>query len=250
MMSLTEANLLEIVKKQYFFKLKAYMGLFYTMIAVQALGILLSLNGVMSSGTGSGEFSVSTKIFAGDIIITLTMTWAFFVAYNLTANEYRKTDFMFVTNRLSSNLSSVGFVLTISAIAGVTASLAGVLLRVIIYFTHGSQNIASQYFFILPQELLLSIIATTFYIILISAISYFFGALTQKHKRFAVLLPALVIGLLFLKARGMGNVGVILGEIAYFFTNESSLMLFMIKIIGVAFILFYSSILMSNRLEV
>ena len=249
-MSLTEANLLEIVKKQYFFKLKAYMGLFYTMIAVQALGILLSLNGVMSSGTGSGGFSVSTKTFAGDIIITLTMLWAFLVVYNLTANEYRKTDFMFVTNRLSSNLSSVGFVLTIAAIAGVTASLAGVLLRVIIYFTHGSQNIASQYFFILPQELLLSIIATTFYIILISAISYFFGALTQKHKGFTLLLPALVVGLSFLGVRGMGNVGVILGEIAYFFTNESSLMLFMIKIIGVAFILFYSSVLLSNRLEV
>ena len=249
MMSLTEANLLEIVKKQYFFKLKAYMGLFSTMIAVQALGILLSLNGVMSSGTGSGEFSVSTKIFAGDIIIALTMIWAFFVAHNLTTNEYRKTDFMFVTNRLSSNLSSVGFVLTAAAIGGVTASLAGVLLRVIVYFTHGSQNIASQYFFILPQELFLGIIATTFYIILISAASYFLGALTQRHKGFTVLLPALAIGLLFLGARGVGNVGVILGEIAHFFTNESSLVLFMLKIIGVAIILFYSSILMSNRLE-
>lgn len=248
-MSLTEANLLAIVKKQYLFKLKAYLGLFLTLIAVQALGILLSINGVMSSGTGNGELSFVAKIFAGDYIIGLTMIWAFFVAHNLNTNEYRKIDFMFVTNRLSSNLSSVGFVLTAAAIGGITAALAGGLLRVIIYFTHGSQNIASQYFFILPQELLLSIIATTFYIILICAASYFLGTLTQKHQGFAVLLPVLIIGLLVLTARDMGNINVMLVKIANFFTNESSLLLFMLKTSGVASILFYSSILMSNRLE-
>lgn len=249
-MSLTETSILEVVKKQYFFKLKAYMGLFLTMIAVQVLGVLLSLNGVMSSGANSGELFVEAKVFTEDFIIVMTMIWALIIARNLAINDYKKNDFVFVTNRLSSNLSSIGFVLTAAVIGGVTASLTGSLLRVLTYFTHGTQNIASQHFFIMPQELLLSMIATSFYIILISAIGYFFGALIQKHPFLTVLLPVLVIGLLILGIRGVGNISTVLLATANFFANESSLFLFMIKIIGVALIFFYSSILMSNRLEV
>ena len=250
MMSLTGANLLETVKKQYFFKLKAYVFLFFNMIAVQILGILLSFNGVMSSGTGNGGFFVSVKTFAGNLIIILTMIWAFFVGRSLATDEYRKTDFVFVTNRLSSNLSAAGFALTAAIVGGVTASLSGVLFRIIVYFTYGSQNIADQHFFVKPQELLMSMIATTFYIILISAIGYFFGTLARKHPGFNVLLPAAFVGLLFLRVGNVGNISVVLEGTVNFFIKESSLMLFMIKITGVVFALFYSSILMSNRLEV
>lgn len=220
------------------------------MIAVQMLGILLSFNGVMSSSTSMGGFSVSVKTFAGNLIIILTMIWVFFVGRSLTTDEYRNNDFAFVTNRLSSNLSAIGFALTAAIAGGVTASLSGVLFRIIVYFTYGSQNTGNWHFFIKPQELLISIIATTFYIILISAIGYFFGTLTRKYPGFNVLLPAAFVGLLLLRAGNVGNISIILEKTVNFFIKESSLMLFMIKITGVVFVLFYSSILMSNRLEV
>ena len=219
------------------------------MIAVQALGILLSFNRVISTVPVAGTF-VTVKVFAGDVIIILTMIWAFIVGRSLTTDEYKNTDFVFVTNRLSSNLSGVGFALTAAIIGGITASLAGILLRIIIYFIYGSQNIAARHFFVEPQELFMSIIATIFYIVLISAIGYFFGTLTRKHPGFNILLPVAFVGLLLLSAGDVSNTGVILEEIVNFFTKESSLMLFMIKITGTVFVLFYSSILMSNRLEV
>ncbi|MGF7185406.1 hypothetical protein GGQ84_001493 [Desulfitispora alkaliphila] len=249
-MSLTETNLLQIAKKQYAFKLEAYMGIFFTLIVVQALGILFSMNGIMSSGTTTGEMFVSAKVFAGDMIITLTMIWVLFLALNMTIDDYRRADFVFVTNRLSSNLSSIGFVLTAALVGGVTASFGGVITRVLAYYSYGSENIASQHFFILPQELLMSIMATTLYIILISAIGYFFGTLIQIYRGFIIILPTIFIGLVIMGTRGVGNIGVLLPEAVKFFTNESSLVLFAIKVIVTALVLFYSSILISNRLEV
>ena len=74
--------------------------------------------------------------------------------------------------------------------------------------------------------------------------------MTRKHPGLNILLPVAFVGLLFLIGGDVGNTGVILGEIVNFFTREGSLILFMIKITGTVFGLFYSSILMSNRLEV
>ncbi len=57
MMSLTGANLLVTVKKQYFFKLKAYVFLFFNMIAVQILGICFHLMGLCHQVPVMGDFS-------------------------------------------------------------------------------------------------------------------------------------------------------------------------------------------------
>ena len=51
MMSLTETNLLSIVKKQYRYKSKANAGVFFNLIAAQMLAFLFSLNGVVIIST-------------------------------------------------------------------------------------------------------------------------------------------------------------------------------------------------------
>jgi hypothetical protein len=52
MMSLKTINLAETVKKQFVFKLKANIDVFSSLVGIQLLAILFSLNGVGSMGMG------------------------------------------------------------------------------------------------------------------------------------------------------------------------------------------------------
>lgn len=245
-MYLTEANLWDVVKKQYSYKLKAYMGLFFSLLAVQVAALLMSLGSVGGSGTGTGDLFVSVRFYSGDIIILFTLLWAFITGITLTTKEYRHTDFSFITNRISSNLSSIGFLLTLCIAGGVLAILSSILLRVIVYFFIGSTDVTSQYGI---QEILIGMIATASYLILISAVGYFTGMLVQFNKIFIVLLPALYFGTFITNVRIYGNDSFIIKTIE-FFNTESSLALFSIKVIIAAIILFGSAVLLSNRMEV
>lgn len=50
--------LMDIVKKQYFFKLKAYRSVFITMIITQLLGLALSIEENSSSGFSAENYSI------------------------------------------------------------------------------------------------------------------------------------------------------------------------------------------------
>jgi hypothetical protein len=95
------------------------------------------------------------------------------------------------------------------------------------------------------SELFFGIIVTTFYMMLISAISYFYGMLIQLFKPFVLLLPAFFVWSLFFTGTSSP-----LLEIIEFFVTESSFVLFTIKIFIIVTILYLVSILISNRTEV
>ncbi|MFS0647468.1 hypothetical protein [Siminovitchia sp. 179-K 8D1 HS] len=74
-MSLTEPNLFDIIKKQYAFKLRAFMGVFISLAATQLLGMLFSIGGVSSYGTSSNNMSVTVMYFSADMTIIFTNDW-------------------------------------------------------------------------------------------------------------------------------------------------------------------------------
>ncbi|MBU7005978.1 hypothetical protein [Phosphitispora fastidiosa] len=250
MMSLTETNLIEVTKRQYFYKLRGYMSMFLNMVGVQIVALLFSSGGVSgSSGMSSNNIQFSVNWFSADMVISFTLMWAFVVAIYLTTNDYRNIDFGFVSNRLSSNISNIAFLLTAGVAGGITASLAGYLIRVIVYLSTGSQNIVSENFLILPQELLAGTIAAALYIILVSSLGYFVGVLAQLHKIFVVLLPALIFGAMIAETRIAGKPQTFV-KLTEFFTNEGSFTLFALKVMITVVVLFWGGIIMSNRLEV
>ncbi len=250
MMSLTETNLIEVTKRQYFYKLRGYMSMFLNMVGVQIVALLFSSGGVSgSSGMSSNNIQFSVNWFSADMVLSFTLMWAFVVAIYLTTNNYRNIDFGFVSNRLSSNLSNIAFLLTAGVAGGITASLAGYLIRVIAYLSTGSQHIVSENFFILPQELLAGTIAAVLYIILVSSLGYFVGILAQLHKAIVVLLPALIFGTMIAEAKIAGKPQTFV-KLAEFFTNEGSFTLFALKVMITVVVLFWGGIIMSNRLEV
>lgn len=247
-MSLTQVNMKDIVKKQYRYKLKAYIQVLSSLMFIQLLALLFSLNGVASMGSGGGLVDLEVKYYSADMVLAFTMLWGFISAILITTKAYRNDDFVFVANRLSSNLANILFLLTASVIGGITAILSSYLLRVVIQLFQTDVILKSSQVLAAPWDLLLGIFSAVLYIFLVCSLGYLVGTLVQLNKLFAVLLPAGFIGLLLLNGLS-GNAGLI-GSIFVFFITESSLPLFVIKVMVTAGLLFFGSAVLSNRLEV
>lgn len=244
MMSLTKTSVLAVAWKQFRFKTKIHAVKFITLLAAQLLALLLSFGGVSTSGFDSDAISFIIRYISGDLIVVFSLIWVFVTGYNVAGSSF-KQDFTFVSNRLSSHLSSIAFLLASAIIAGVTATLCGVLLRVLAVLVQGGQNYSGL--FIPPLDLVSGIYAAILYTLLVSAGGYLFGMLVQKNRAFLVLVPALFLGALFMKAETTGR---LLIDAVYFFTKENSCFLFFLKVFLTATLLFGLVILFSNRMEV
>ncbi|MGM0876247.1 MAG: hypothetical protein ACQEWV_16120 [Bacillota bacterium] len=247
MMYLTEVKLFDVVKKQFMYKVKAYLSVFSSLLIIQAIGILLSTNGSSSFGTGSNGLSLEMSLYNGNIIIIFTMLWAFISAIIITSKAYRNDDFVFISNRLSSNLSNIGFLLLASIVGGITCMLSGVLLKVVMYFMLDDRNVIGT--LISFQEIMLGIIVSIFYLFILTSSGYLVGMLVQLSRWFSVLLPTLFFGYVFLGVNKNGEAPLIV-ETVKFYVEEASISLFLLKVIVSASFLFYISIILSNKMEV
>ncbi|MEH7114488.1 hypothetical protein V7124_19305 [Neobacillus niacini] len=244
-MSLSKTSMLDIIKKQYTFKLRAYMQVFMSMVFIQMLGILFSFNGVGMSGGGSNTLSVNVHYYSADIVVAFTIVWAIISAILITTQAYRNDDFVFITNRMSSNFSNILFLLTASIIGGITAIMSTYVMKVLMYVLGRTEYLSSP---IAVPEMLIGFGATILYVFLGTAIGYFIGTLVQLNKVFVVLVPGVFIGMIVLGAGSMN--GGFFQDMIKFIFMESSFALFFIKIIILVILLFSSSAMLSNRLEV
>ncbi|OIK16552.1 hypothetical protein BIV60_04400 [Bacillus sp. MUM 116] len=242
-MSLSNPSLGHVVKQQFVYKLKAYQQAFISLVIVQGIAILFSIGGVGMMGSGSQSINISVKYYSADIVVVFTLLWGFITAINLTTKAYRYDDFAFVTNRISSNLSNILFLLTGSVIGGVTAMLSASLLKIIMVYVLNYQFVAPLSTMGVPVEFMLGILTTCLYLFLFCALGYFVGMLVQIHKLFIVILPAVLLGGAF------GKEKLFIKLLGILFT-ESSLSIFIVKIIVAIALLFYSSVILSNRMEV
>lgn len=245
-MSLTIANLTDIVKKQYVFKLKANIDAFSSLVGIQLLAMLFSMGGAGSFHSSSDtKLEISVSYFSADVIIGFSMIWAFATAITITTKPYRNHDFTFVTNRLSSSLSNIIFLFTASIIGGTTAMLARNLPLALRYLFFEQQTYS---FPIIAQDFLLGIAMAILYLFGVSAIGYFVGTLVQISKLFVVFIPALIIGLLFFD--GAMSREPFIANIFQFYFLESSIGLFILKIAITTALFFIASIRILNRMEV
>ncbi|MBM7604197.1 hypothetical protein JOC75_002170 [Metabacillus crassostreae] len=246
-MFLTEVKLWDIVKKQTHYKLNANLSVFSSLLLIQVVGILLSTNGSGNTSMGFNGDSINISFLTGDLIIIFTIIWAFISAIIITTKAYRNDDFIFISNRLSSNLSNILFLILASIVGGVTSILSGILLKVILLFV--LKNDYTLGTLISFQELLLGMFVSFLYIILFAAIGYFVGMVIQISKWFSILIPTLLIGNSIVSAN-QGKEEFLVAEVFRFFAQESSLLLFFAKVIFTSSILFFFSVILSNKMEV
>lgn len=245
-MSLTEAQLFSNVGRQFQYKFKAYSKVFISMIMIQLIAILLSLGGNENFGSGDGNVEINAHYYSADLSLILTLLWILLTAIHVTSKAYREDDFVFVTNRISSHLSNVVFLIAASGIGGLTSLFSGYLLKIMlavsgkhVLFSSGAVGF---------WDLLIGFFGITFYCILFSAAGYLIGTLIQLHKSFALIIPAFIFGLGLLAGRSPH--GKIVLTLIHFFSSESSLLLFILKTAVTAGIFFGVSITIFNRMEV
>ncbi len=246
MMYLTETNIAEIVKKQYLYKLRAHYGIFTSLLLTQLAALAFSFMGSGTMGTGNNGFSINVTYYTGNVIIAFTMLWAFICGVSMNSRQVKDGDFSFVTNRLSSNLSSIAFMLTATIIGGICAMLGSSLIKTITYF--GSNNIINHSFSVPFNQLLTGIIATILYVSLLGMLGYFIAGITQISRIFVFLLPVGFVGFIFLEGR-TGGQG-LLFYVVKFYATETSLLMLALKVVAVISCLCYLTIFISNRQEV
>ena len=246
-MYLTKVSLWEVVKKQFRFKMKSYRGMFTSLMMLQIIGILFSLGGEGGGGGGSETFSYDMNYYSGNIILAFMMIWAFISAIVVTTQAYRFDDYSFVANRLSSHLSNILFLGWASVIGGVTFVLASQSLKLAILFQKDREFIESQPITML--QMAEGLAATILYLFLFTALGYLAGMLVQRNKAFIIILPALLFGSLFLNVF-LASESTLVIDIGQIFVRETSILLFMLKVLLTSALAYAISVWVSNSLEV
>ncbi|HJV31419.1 MAG TPA: hypothetical protein VJ558_04435 [Bacillales bacterium] len=244
MMSLSKPSLIQVVKKQYAYKLKSYAPFFLTLIVLQLVAALFSFNGVGMEGMSGDGLDLEIHHYSADFVVIFTMIWAFITSIQITSKVHRDDDYMFIANRKSSNFSNTLFLLTASFICGLTAILSTYLIKTMMYYFNSQHYISTSNILTAPADFFLGIFSTSLYVFLFCALGYFVGTIAQVHKLFVVLIPVVFIGTLILSARS-GK-----ATIFYFIFAETSITLFLVKILCLVMILFSSAFVISNRMEV
>ena len=245
-MSFVIPNAAKVVKTQYLYKLKAYGQVFLSLVFIQLLAILFSLNGVGQMGSGSEDIEIKVQYYSADLVVVFTFLWGFITATLITGKGYRYDDFTFITTRLIGNLSNAFFLLTASILGSITAMLSTFLIKWIMVLVKGPIYMQQDVLPLTFAEFLIGVASTAFYIFFFCSIGYFVGTLIQLSKLFAFLLPVLFFGLLFLD----GIDGAVVKIVYPFIFTESSIVLFVLKVFSITGLFFSSSFFLSNRLEV
>jgi hypothetical protein len=178
MMSLIETNLFEAAKKQYFFKLKAYFELIFSLVVFQIIGILFGLGGISSEAT---NYVTITK-YSSTVVMLLTIFILCGIGIVIQTEKYRKINETIVGDKYSSGFSDIAFIITLCILGGITSTLSGYIFRAIFYFTDSGKNIVSEGFYIPSEVLAVSIISTILYAVLISSLGYLAGALIRLSE--------------------------------------------------------------------
>ncbi|MCA0972038.1 hypothetical protein LCM20_15635 [Halobacillus litoralis] len=246
-MSFVQVKTSEVVGKQFLYKLKSYGGVFTSLVVIQLLGVFFSLSGSSSHGTGGLGFSFNIRTYSADIIMAFTIFWGFMTALLLTTKAYREDDFAFVTNRLTSNLSTISFLVTAGIIASLTACLSSFLIQVAAYIQ------GSEVHMLFNKEDMLASLGyaaayTGFSILLFNSIGYLAGMIIQLNRLFLFILPTVFIGsLIILGVNDGGNPVAVLVQFIYF---EPVFWLFILKTLVLSVLFFALAALVSRRLEV
>ncbi|MFB1082893.1 hypothetical protein [Jeotgalibacillus sp. JSM ZJ347] len=243
-MSLATVSTGNIIRQQVIYKCYAMADLWRSLVVIQLIAIFFSALGSGGMGTSDDIFSLSVSTFSNDIVFFFTVFWMLVASALITSKSYRYEDFSYVTTRLISQVSN-GILLLVTVL---TASLFTILSNYVIYlsiflfrndeFYPGLATVGA------PGELLLTFSAMFGYLLIASAVGYFFGVLIQFSKFFIAIIPLVLFGPTMVRSLFIFEFGY------YFYAQESSIILFMTKTIITALLLYAASILVMNRKEV
>lgn len=249
-MYLHETNANNIAMKQFRFILRTNISIFTILFILQIISSIFMLGSWSSSSISHSydTISVSWNTFSNDGIVGLTLFWAMVVGILLTASTQRDQAFTFVTNRWTYHLGNLYFFCFAAMIGGASTILLSSVPKVYGLLRYDSLILETTGLLSSPMDFISRFIVMTMYTFLVLIVGYTIGMFIQLNRLFIVVIASLFILINF-----------VLGYGAYyindrnwfaFFTEETSLLLFIMKMLSVASILFLATAWATNRLEV
>ncbi|MFA1819325.1 hypothetical protein ACDX78_03805 [Virgibacillus oceani] len=245
-MSLNNMSLGSTVIRQFQYKLKAYNGVLSSLVVIQIIAILFSLNGNASFSSGGSGVSIHATVYTNVTVIIFTILWIIAHSVMMSTKAEREHGFTFVSNHTSNHLSNALFILLASVIAGTTTILAGFLLRVIVYFFNETSPVLDANVHYELSDIFIGIFSMIFYLILIGSVGYVLGTVSQLHRTLPYLLPVLLIGVFIWLVQRDPE---LIGRIVAFYFQEANAFLFILKVSVTSVVCFMTSILLTKRLE-
>lgn len=247
MMSLNKISLPAVVKNQFLYKLRAYTGVFTSLVILQILAILFSLGANGGGIGGSGGAEIQYSYYSIQSVITFTFIWGFIHSIIMTTKTDWENAFSFIGNRLSNDLSNAIFLFFASVIGGLATVLTAFTVRVIVYYFIAGETLIAKNFILTGEEIFSGTVTIIFHLLLFCAMGYLLGTITRLHRLMPVLLPVSIIGIII--ALVQVNSNLLLHFIVFYF-EETNPWIFIIKIVISVLFLFGASILISSRTEV
>lgn len=248
-MSLKTVPLSQVVKQQFARKLKAYSGYLTSLVIFQVIAILLSLgNGATSINSTSGGTGVSIEVYSADNVLSMTLLWSFITGILITNKYNREIDLTFISSRLSMSLSNIAYLLMINIAAALTVVLSGFLLKLNVRFSSGSEQLLNSAHLLGVDGWSKGVAVILLVLFLTSALGYFLGVMASAKRAvkvsFYVLLAAFFIVVMLTAwitpIETLWNV----------YADESSFVLFAVKMIVTAAALFSLATYLIKKQEV
>lgn len=239
--SIHQTNTFTLLKNQFFYKIHAHHSMFATMMIMQILGLIFSYSSE-SWGTGTENLYVHMTIYSGNIIITFSLIWAFLMAFMLTRNPIKNMMNTFITTKKVNHLSNFLFLIFLSVIGGISCYLISFLFKSIIVLFQSEKTILIEQ--VTLFEVFIGTIATILYMLLVTAVGYLIGEMIQLHKIFIAIIPITIVGFIIIFPEE------VIAPIFQFFTWETNMFIFAVKIICVVSGMFLLSTLFDKHMEV
>ncbi|MGE7546267.1 hypothetical protein [Sporosarcina newyorkensis] len=246
MMFSTQWSVHELAKRQFLFKFNANGPIFTMLIVLQIIStVFLSGASTSTSSYEDGDTLLSFNYanVSNDGQVGLTLFWAFIVGFLLTSAAQRNESFAFVTNRLTFQLANFYFFCMAALFGGVTTVLLGSVMKIVAIFNDNA-IIETSGLFSAPLDFFSQIIAMTAYTLLLMLVGYTLGTFIQFSKLFIALFALIWIAFTQISFGSDSN------GLLNFFYGETSILLFILKVLIAIALLFGVSFWVTNRLEV
>lgn len=233
----------DAVKRQLFFKLKAYHNLIGTLFLFHIIALFFSIYG-QSSSVMNDYVTITNHTYTADIIIVFSFIWILTVSFYMTNRTSKNVMFSFVMSKMSNHVANILCMLCLSTLGAISSVLLGVATRLGMIFYYGFDHMFT-YESLSISQLFVAILVVFLYNVLIFSFGYMIGEIIQLHRSFVLLVPIVLFGLLIFTVN-------IFNE-AYMFTfyiMETNLFIFIVKVLGSTVLFWVIAIQVSKRLEV
>lgn len=243
MSSVKRLHFMDIIKRQYLFKLKAYHNIIGSLFIFHIVALLLSFIG-QSSTIFIERVSITEHIHSSDIIISFSLLWIFIASIYVTNRASKQMMFHFITNKWTNHLSNGLFMIILSVFGTITSVFLGLAYRLVVVLYYGIDQIFT-YDSLSVTQVLITLFVAFLYHLLVFSFGYVVGEIIQLHRSFVFLVPMLLFGILILVTNVFND-----PYMFTFYIKESSLLLFSFKVFGSIFLFWLIAIFAGSRLEV